>query len=416
MLQNLADIKGQELKLLFKENMAFLTQEVALDFKQVDICAMPITFKAPAFWTVRVLGYLENEKRLHVEVLDYQVGETEFSSDQLRLVDILIEVEKVTFKDIHTPSLFKTSNGIYPIKILPPKPEVVYRNTTSLQTKTEASIQTYNEPFSFPIKNITFLDGKVIFEKKIQKFGRQFKFEILNENIIAEYDAIKNYFASVLKTKKIQVDLTIITTDEIPTSIEATSAEVDKIDKTLIEEVKFEIVSVARTKEASGDKQLFTMDEYLETFVDENIKKQLLFKNTEELFENLLKKSETKHYRHLRFLSSKHNSELQKLRIVHKPFSFVFLLSSSDNFHIVWETLDTQEATYIWTYANDVKSLKQVLEHTDRLINLIIRDGKNEYINRKEKNFNRVLHDYTDTQNGFKNWKEDLEEITFLDL
>ena len=171
MLQNSVDIKGLELKLLFKENMAFLTQEVALDFKQVDIWAMPITFKAPAFWTVKVLGYHENGKRLHVEVLDYQVGETEFSSDQLRLVDVLIEVEKVSFKDVHTPSLVKTLNGIHPIKILPPKQEVVYRNTTSIQPERKSGIQTYNESFSLLIKDITFLDGKIAFEKKIQKFG-----------------------------------------------------------------------------------------------------------------------------------------------------------------------------------------------------------------------------------------------------
>ena len=144
--------------------------------------------------------------------------------------------------------------------------------------------------------------------------------------------------------------------------------------------------------------------------MDENIKTQLLFKNTEEFFENLLKKSETKHYRHLRFLSSKHNSELQKLRIVHKPFSFVFLLSSPVNVHIVWETLDTQEATYIWTFSNE-KDLQQILEQTTNTINLIIKDGKNKYLDRKEKNFNRVLHNYSDTQNGFRNWMEEIKEV-----
>ncbi len=102
---------------------------------------------------------------------------------------------------------------------------------------------------------------------------------------------------------------------------------------------------------------------------------------------------------------------MQKLRIVHKPSSFVFLLSGIDNFHIVWETLDTQEATYIWTFTNDIKNLKQVLADIDKTINFIIRDGKNEYIGRNEKNFNRVFHDYIDLQNGFKNWKEEIEKV-----
>lgn len=125
----------------------------------------------------------------------------------------------------------------------------------------------------------------------------------------------------------------------------------------------------------------------------------------------MLEKSETKHYKHLRFLSSKHKCDLQKLRVVHKPFSFVFLLSSTNNFHIVWETLDTQEATYIWTYANDIKRLREVLTHTDKTINLILREKKNEYIGRNEENFKRVFHDYTDIQNGFKNWKEEIEKV-----
>lgn len=153
------------------------------------------------------------------------------------------------------------------------------------------------------------------------------------------------------------------------------------------------------------------MDEYLKTFASGYFKTQKLFTGEIDFFENLLEKSDTKHYKHLRFLSSKHKTDIQKLRFVHKPFSFVFLLSGIDKFHIVWETLDTQEATYIWTVANDLKDLKQVLTHTDKTINLILRDGKNEYTSRNEGNFNRVFHDYSDLQNGFKNWKEEIEKI-----
>jgi hypothetical protein len=173
-------------------------------------------------------------------------------------------------------------------------------------------------------------------------------------------------------------------------------------------------VNVARRKESSSDKQLFTMDEYFETFASEDFKAQQFFKDDNDFFENLLEKSETKHYKHLRFLSSKHNADIQKLRFVHKPFSFVFLLSGIDKFHIVWETLDTQEASYIWTVDNNIKDLKQVLTHTDKTINLIIKEGKNEYINRNEENFNRVFHDYTDLQNGLKNWKEEIEKIILV--
>ena len=88
-----------------------------------------------------------------------------------------------------------------------------------------------------------------------------------------------------------------------------------------------------------------------------------------------------------------------------------FLLSGNNCFHIVWETLDTEEATYIWTFTNDIKNLKQILSDIDKTINLIVRDGKNEYISRDAKNFKRIYHNYTDLKNGFKTWKEDFEKI-----
>ena len=408
-------MKGEELKILFKDNLAFLTEEVALDFNQVEISNLPVKFKAPAFWIVRVINYIENEGRLFVEVLSYQVGETEFSHKQIELADILISIEKVTFKSIDTTGLLRTLNSPQPVKILPPKPETVYRRETPVPHQAiiqrEPLKQTYNEPFSISIKDVTFLAGKVTFEKKIQRFQKLIEFEILNDNIIEEYDSIKNYFASVLKTKKIQVIPNIITTDGVVTAVSATSAEIDRIDRTLIEEVKFEFVKIARRKETLDDKQLFTIDEYLETFASDDLKAQQLFEDENDFFEILLEKSETKHYNHLRFLSSKHKADIGKLRFVHKPFSFVFLLSSLDKFHIVWETLDTQEATYIWTVDKNKKGLKEILIHIDKTINLIIREGRNEYRSRNEENFNRVLHDYTDLQSGFKHWKEEIEKI-----
>ena len=381
-------MKGQELKILFKDNLAFLSEEVALDFTQVEISPSPVKFKVPAFWTVRVINYIENEHRLFVEVLAYQVGETEFSANQVKLSDILSSIEKVTFKSIDTTGLLQTLNGSGIVKILQPKPNTFYRQETLLQPETkiesEPIKQTYNEIFSIPIKDVKFLSGKVSFEKKIPHFNKPIEFEIVNENIIEEYDAIKNYFASALKSKKINVTATIITIDGIITLINAKSDEIDKIDEAFIEEIKFEFVKTARRNELSADKQLFTMEEYFETFVKEDFKVEQFFKDENDFFENLLEKSETKHYKHLRFLSSKHKTDLLKLRFVHKPFSFVFLLSSINNFHIVWETLDTQEATYIWTVEKEEKHLKHLLLQTEKKIKLILKEGKNEYISRKD--------------------------------
>jgi len=401
-------MKGQDLKILFKEDMAFLTEEVALDFKQVQISDMPIRFKAPAFWTIRVINYIESEKKLFVEVLDYQVGESKFSHNQIQLADILIGIEKVSFKSIDTTGLLRTLNSNQPIKILPPQ-LTVYKDEKPKRER-EPITRTYTESFSIPIKNVTFVTGGVTFEIKMQEFKRSIWFRIENENIIKEYDAIKNYFSNVLKTKKINVVASITTVDDIVTESNARSNEIDKIDKTLIEEVKFKVISVAGRKEEKSDQQVFTMEEYLEAFA-EDIKTAHIFQDENDFIETVIEKSGTKHYKQLRFLSSKHKYDLSKLRIVHKPFSFIFLLSSNSNFHIVWETLDTEEATYIWTFTNESKELDHIIAQIDKTVNSIISNGKTEYIGRNEANFNRVFHDYTDLQNGFRNWKEDIEKI-----
>src|SRR5689334_7086731 len=136
MLPNTLQMKGQELKIIFRNNLAFLTEEVALDFNQVQISHSHVRFKAPAFWTVRVITYIENEHRLFVEVLSYQVGETQFPSSQIELADKLISIEKVSFKSIDTVGLLRTLNSKEPVKILPPKTETVYRRETFIQPQT----------------------------------------------------------------------------------------------------------------------------------------------------------------------------------------------------------------------------------------------------------------------------------------
>jgi hypothetical protein len=153
------------------------------------------------------------------------------------------------------------------------------------------------------------------------------------------------------------------------------------------------------------------MDEYFETFADEKIKSSIFYKNDKELFEDLLAISDTKHYKHLRFLSSKHSHEIMKLRFVHKPFSFIFLIEGGRDYHIVWETLDTEEATYVWHIDKDINELKKTLRKIEGIINTIKVQGKTVYISSTDDPFRRIYHDYSDIVDGFVKWKSDLESI-----
>jgi hypothetical protein len=98
-----------------------------------------------------------------------------------------------------------------------------------------------------------------------------------------------------------------------------------------------------------------------------------------------------------------------KLRFVHSPFSFIFLIECDRNYHFVWETLDTEEATYIWHIDKNIQVLKTALQKIDHIINLIKAQGKTTYLNSTDDTFRRIYHDYTEVAHGFTKWKEELE-------
>lgn len=107
------------------------------------------------------------------------------------------------------------------------------------------------------------------------------------------------------------------------------------------------------------------MEEYVESASDKQIKACAFFDSDKELFDSILKVTDTKHYQHLRYLSSKHCYGIMRLRFVLKPCSFVFLLEGESNYYIIWETLDTEEATYIWNLPKNLDAVVNALPKID---------------------------------------------------
>ncbi|MBS0645693.1 MAG: hypothetical protein JSR97_03780 [Verrucomicrobia bacterium] len=407
---------GQEFKILFRQDKAYLTPEKPLTLSQVSLPEIAKSFKAPAYWTIRVLNYKETEQKLFCEVLSYQVGDTDFPSNQKALSHILSSINNVTFRSIDTSGLLKTLASTTPISVLPVKETPVfrqeYRQEPTVPVRTELIIRTITETFHIPLKNVRFKLGGVSFDKKLKDYNQTIEFTIDNYDIREEFDAVKNYFANVLNTKKIEVTATVELRDNEVTSKIAKSPEIDKINKELIDNVKFEFVKATKKKVAvEVDKNLFTMEEYFETFGEENFKSNTFYSDEKELFEDLLKITNTKHYKHLRFLSSKHRHQIMKLRFIHKPFSFIFLIEGDRNYHLIWETLDTEEATYIWHLDKNLQALKNSLRKIEDIINVIKVQGKTAYINSTEDEFRRIYHDYSEIVDGFIKWKGELESV-----
>ena len=99
-----------------------------------------------------------------------------------------------------------------------------------------------------------------------------------------------------------------------------------------------------------------------------------------------------------------------KIRFVLQPFSFVFLLSGDQQYHVILETLDTEEATYIWHTDKNRPALMETIKHINSELNIIREKGRQAYLETNPANFSRVIHDYSDNRKGFIVWKGYLEE------
>ena len=92
------------------------------------------------------------------------------------------------------------------------------------------------------------------------------------------------------------------------------------------------------------------------------------------------------------------------------PFSFVFLLSGAKQYHIVLETLDTEEATYLWHVDKSKQALLRKIKEIDEQLSIIRNKGRQTFLESNPENFSRVLHDYSDERKGFVIWKDFIEE------
>jgi len=135
-----------------------------------------------------------------------------------------------------------------------------------------------------------------------------------------------------------------------------------------------------------------------------------LYNSGEELLNELLQNEKYKHYRQLQYLAEHHERQILKIRFVLSPFSFVFLLSGNENYHLILETLDTEEATYIWSIAKNNSLIKDKLREIDKQLEIIRNNGRQVFLETNPENFSKVMHDYSDDRKGFILWKANLEE------
>lgn len=253
------------------------------------------------------------------------------------------------------------------------------------------------------IEDLDFRYGNVGFEYNDKESDQRLDFEIENEELRLEFEVLKPYFIKVLKSKTVRINICAEIENGVILSQLATSTDIENINKEIIESVKFQFLNKNFISQIPSSKQNIIT-------IDELYKKQTIYSDTENILEDLLKGKQYKHSRHIRFLAEKHEKSIMKLRFVLQPFSFVFLLAGEQNYHIILETLDTEEATYIWHTDKNKSILINTIKQIDEELNIIREKGRQVYLETNPQNFSRILHDYSDINKGFIIWKGLLEE------
>jgi superfamily II DNA or RNA helicase len=257
------------------------------------------------------------------------------------------------------------------------------------------------------IDELDFRYGSVVFKYVIPAITEAVEFEIENLQIRPEFEVLKPYFAKTLNTKFVSFDIYAEFENGELVSQLATSIDLQKINQEVIEGVRFKFITNSFLgMKPQTDKNLMTVDELLKKDNSE----PSLYNDGQTLLDDLLSHKNFKHSKQLRYLAERHERIILKIRFVLSPFSFVFLLAGENQFHIILETLDTEEATYLWHIEKDKTQLKSQLKIIDEQLSIIRNKGRQTFLDTEPENFSRILHDYSDTQKGFVIWKDLLEE------
>jgi len=273
--------------------------------------------------------------------------------------------------------------------------------------KTDSDTFVYEQRIKVPIQQMEFKYGAIGFKHLIPDNNTEMEFELENIEIRPEFDVLKPYFIKMLKAKNLKVDVYAKFLRGVPIMQTANSSDLKRINRDIIDSVKFQFVSKGIIGKAPfGTENLLDISKVQHS----EFSTGSLYRSEQELLEEILKSRKAKHAPQLVYLSQKHESSILKLRFVLSPFSFVFLLSGKQQYHIVWETLDSEEATYVWHVDKNLNALKHQLKLIDADIGKIRTDGRQQYLESNAARFSRIIHDYTDERKGFVIWKDLLEE------
>lgn len=251
------------------------------------------------------------------------------------------------------------------------------------------------------INDLVFHYGMVCFTYSLSN-QTSIQFEIENDEMQSEFEVLKPYFSKILNSNSIIVHIKVGVENGVIVYQLATSEDIDRINKEVVDNVKFQFfdknfIKIGKPKDNTDIKEISkTIDSF--------------FGSEDHLLETLLNYNKYVHHKQLLYLAKQHKYQKLKIRFLLNPFSFVFLIEGKLKYHIILETLDTKEATYIWHLSKESTQFEKELANINLKLKLIRINGRQHFLKTNPKNFSKIIHDYTESKKAFYNWKNALEE------
>ncbi|MEO6667875.1 MAG: DEAD/DEAH box helicase family protein [Ferruginibacter sp.] len=402
--------KFDELNLIFSGTSFFVnSDDYVLPISCLDFPVNVERFKEEIVWKVRVLNYDDERGELMTEIIDYN-AKTDLVTGKQGSLQFLI-IDKIKFRTIDTGNLLRAVE-LKQVFFVNQSTETIvsYDILKPIENKTTHSIEkTVIKTMKVPFNKIQFSNACVCFSVFIIEFDQEIKFEIENLDIRPEFEAIKEYFIKILKKKLITVEIEIQYSGTQIISASASSDDVNKINSSIIDSVRFEFVKkeILTFKGKPKDSSIINT---LDNLLSQKKNAEKIFKSDQGLIDDILNIKDSKHYHQIKYLSSHHQSSVLKIRFVINPFSFLFLIAGDKKYHIVWETLNSEEATYLWHFEKSIDALRKGLKEIEVILNEIKATSKLDYLSKEHDNFSRIMHDYADMKSGFVSWKAMLEQ------
>jgi len=251
--------------------------------------------------------------------------------------------------------------------------------------------------------DLTFDEGVIRFTQFVDTRLGEIDFDVLYPTSRKVYDAVKEYFERVFRKKTLNCQISVETAGREILSKTARFVPEHPFDFSVIERVSDYIIEDTILK---SDEPISLVDDKLKVIVDltENIK------TFEGLLDTLNRLKKSKHYHHLRHLSSLHEADMFRLRMTGKPVSFIFKVKGPLHYYLVWETYETKEATYVWQLpSQDSQSRLQEMADLIEKIKWLRERNKMRYRKSAPGNFHYIEHDYAVEDGGLLNWKTALD-------